>query len=178
MSVIHKGIFLTFAIITETIASYVRIVNKPTGRCYFWLQCDMTDLLWQQLNLNVQLTLKVSLWLSSIYFFPMQSLSTSLTHCNVLQWLQLRKSYSRLTWLLSAKSFVTCTRAEASLSILAWARSTGESMTLRIVLVFIGVLVDYKPSGFTLTWWGLQSLSQAKDVSWFSGWSKGCPVST
>lgn len=30
---VHKRVFLTFAIITETIAFYVRIVNKPTGRC-------------------------------------------------------------------------------------------------------------------------------------------------
>ena len=32
-----------------------------------------------------------------------------------------------------------------------------------------------------LTWlgeWGLQSSSQAKDTSWFSGWSIGCPAST
>lgn len=80
---------------------------------------------------------------------------------------------------MSAKSLLVCTRAEASISILSSVRGIGMSMILRIVLVFIGVLADYdKPSGFNLTRWGLQPLSEAKDTGWFSEWSKGCPVST
>lgn len=78
----------------------------------------MTDLLWQQLKLNVQLTFKVSLWLSSICFFTLQRAFSHLSQILMCYWVSnsIKATPDWRDW--SARSLVICARAEASSSIL------------------------------------------------------------